>query len=112
MNNFLFGLKNVWNNLTITGSTLAANKIVWGFALGFFASTVIHLFVMSEHPSRIAPILTKSPEESYKKVNPPDPEHTLYKTFEHFLKEYRQVRIAALLAVIVLVAMVGLAVID
>ena len=54
MDNLLLGLHNIWMNTLTSLSRLLHEQLVWGFVLGFVASTMIHLFIMSAHANRSA----------------------------------------------------------
>ena len=103
MNNFFLGLASIWNNIASTAVTLFHQPLVWAFAGGFAASTMVHLMVISDHPKRIPHILTKSPEKSYEHLNPKDPDHANFKSFYHFLLEYNRVRIVALSTLLIII---------
>lgn len=104
MDNFIFGLQNLWSNIGNTALQLFQHQLVWGFAIGFVVSTIVHLLIMSDHPKRIPHILTKSLRDSYKHLNPKDSKAKHYKSLHHFKLEYHRVHISTLLTIFAMMA--------
>lgn len=101
MENIIFALQNVAINIQNTISVLLSRELVWGFAIGFLASTMIHLLIVSENPRLIPHILTKSKHKSFKHLSEKDKKGAYKWAYTTFQQEYDRVKMtfyAALLA--------------
>ncbi len=93
MENFIYGLSAFAYSIRLTILSLLRHQLIWGFAIGFFVSTIIHLFVATDAPRTIPTIITKRPEESFTKFAARSPEGTYLSSFTAFQKEYNRVRV-------------------
>ncbi|MBU1167126.1 hypothetical protein KKC60_01815 [Patescibacteria group bacterium] len=111
MDNFIFSLQNIAYNINITISALLRHQLIWGFALGFAASTLIHLFVITSNPRMLPTLITKKPAESFASLSTRNKKGTYDVPYSAFKREYDRVRIvlySVLLAflVVVIIALV------
>jgi hypothetical protein len=109
MNNLLFALQNSWLNFAQTVGVFAANPGVWGFVLGFGASTIIHLLVVADNPRSVAHIITKDMSVSYNTLAERKSDGTYETSYSQFEKEYNRVRIIFFSALLALIAALGIA---
>ncbi|PJC37023.1 hypothetical protein CO046_02875 [Candidatus Peregrinibacteria bacterium CG_4_9_14_0_2_um_filter_53_11] len=107
MNNVLFGVQNVGHNISFTLTSLLNSRMVWGFALGFLISTIVHVLVITERPRTIPTMITRSLEESYKQLNPGDTSHPEHRSIHIFGHEYRRVRRGVLLMGVAVAIVIG-----
>lgn len=102
MENFLFGLSGLARGLQHSIFAIFQHQLVWGFALGFAASTIIHVVVTAEQPRHIPHMLTKNKLSAFEKISPKDPDGTFLMSYTKFEHEYHHVRA---LAYVVLLAL-------
>jgi len=68
MENFRLGIEAAAYNLSSLLHTIIQYQLFWGFAIGFLVSTLVHAFLMSDHPSHVPYILTHGTDESFEKI--------------------------------------------
>lgn len=106
MENFLFGIENIAYNINSTTLALLRHPLVWGFILGFSASSLIHLFVITDRPTMIPQMLRKKPKESFETIAKSDESNTYLISYTKYRQDVNKVRIvfySALLAFLVVV---------
>lgn len=92
-NNFIFGLKAIALSIKFTILALIHHPMMWGFAIGFGASTLIHAFIISDNPRQIPMILRKPAPDSFKRLAPRLADGTYCIPYTQFQREYNRVRI-------------------
>lgn len=92
MDNFIFGLQSIAFTMRQTILALIQNQIVWGFAIGFAGSTIIHLLVSTEQPRHIPHILTKGASSAFNKVAQRDNSGMFLTSYTKFEQEYHRTR--------------------
>lgn len=93
MQNFLFGLQNMGYSLQLTVGLLLRQQLIWGFLLGFAASTLVHFIIISDHPEYIRYILTHSAPESFLRLTERNPNGTYTLSYSYFRREHNRVRL-------------------
>lgn len=92
MDNFIFGLQGLARGMYHTLGSVVQQQVVWGFAIGFAASTIVHMFVTAEHPRQIPHILTKPSVQAFDKVAPRNDKGSYMISYTTFDREYHRVR--------------------
>ncbi len=110
MENFLFGISALATSMRITIIALINHPLIWGFGIGFFVSTVIHMFIITDVPHAIPTMITRSSEHSFKKHAPKNEKGEYMVSFEAFQKEHLRVRIAFYLALLAFLFVIGISV--
>lgn len=110
MENFFFGLQNVAHSIAVTVRILVRHQLVWGIALGFLISTIIHLMILNDNPIPITDALTMPPHKSFDKHAEKDERGAYVSSYVGFLREYNKVRIVfySMSLVFLLVALTAL----
>jgi hypothetical protein len=90
--NFLFGLQNIAINIQDSIEVLASHQVVWGFALGFAASTIVHLVVITDNPRELASIITKDAAQSYQQASETDDAGTYKQSYAAYQQQYGRVK--------------------
>lgn len=109
MENFIFGIQAL--SITIKPILLAVvnHPLMWGFGLGFLASTMIHLFIITDIPHAIPVMVRKGPIESFQKIAPKNTKGDYLISYTDFQKEHVRVRIAFYLTILAFLVIVILA---
>ena len=68
MANFTLGIQAALYNLQSVVYSALQFPLFWGFALGFLISTLVHAFLMSEHPAHVPIILMHKTHRSFEKI--------------------------------------------
>ncbi len=110
MDNFFFGLQGLFSSAGITLYALLKHSLVWGFALGFCASTLIHLIILVGNPRFLPQILTKGPAESFSKIASRTNDGTYQTSYSQYAHQHHRVRTGIYLALIVLFGLILLAI--
>lgn len=93
MGNLLLGLQAIAHSINVTVIALLHHPVVWGFALGFAASTGTHLVVVGGNPRHTYHMLTKPPDRCYGLVCPPALDGTVARSYEDFCHDHHRVRL-------------------
>lgn len=109
LENFAFGLQAIAHSLTINVGALLHHPMLWGFAIGFSASTFIHAFIVSDNPRAIPQMLTKPALDTFKRVSPRLPDGTYCIPYSQFQREYNRVRIVFYSTFFAFLTVVGIA---
>lgn len=110
MDNFFFGLQNLLSSMSITLHALLRHSLVWGFALGFCASTFIHLLILVGNPRYLPHIISKGPSESFARLAPRSQNGTYETSYSQYAHQHHRVRTGIYLALAVLFALMLLAI--
>lgn len=92
MENFLYGLSSIARGMQHSIFAMFEHQLVWGFALGFAASTIIHILVTSDQPRHIPHMLTKDKFAAFGKISPKAPDGTFLMSYSKFEHEYHHIR--------------------
>lgn len=111
MDNFIFGAQNVAYNIKITLISLFQHQMVWGFAIGFSASTIIHLFIIADRPKDIPQIIRKSAPESFAALAKRDKKGTYQMSYSGFQNEYNRVRVLFYSSLLIFLIIIAIALI-
>ncbi len=84
--------------MSTTVIALIHHQLIWGFGLGFLASTFIHLFIATDVPRQIPLMVTKSAPDSFAKIAQRDERGAYIQSYTTFQKEHSRVRVAFYLA--------------
>lgn len=93
MQNFIFGLQNIAYSIQLTLTLMLRQQLIWGFVLGFAASTLVHLIVLSDHPEQLRYMLTQTAPESFLQLTDRQPNGTYTASYSYFRREHNRVRI-------------------
>lgn len=92
MENFIFGLQNIAYNISNTIFAIMRQHLVWGFAIGFGISTMVHLFLMTENPRHIPTILFHKQAKSFSQLAPRDANGSFQISYTQFQAEYNKTK--------------------
>lgn len=109
MDNFLGGFHAVILGLKDTLSQVTNYPLFWGFSLGFLTSTIVHAFLMSEHPRDVPKMLFQEQSKSFETLYAPSETGTYTKSYAEYSKMVRRTKILFFIAaslVLLLVIMV------
>lgn len=112
MVNFLFGVQALANYMAFLVRAMVYQPILWGFSIGFTASTMFYAFISSEDPRRIPHIITNPLHTSYAYASPQDQNGSYTLSYVHFQEEYNRVRIAFYGAVIAFLLVIAIALVQ
>lgn len=98
MDNIIFGIQAIGRSVSATTVALISHPLIWGFGIGFLASTSIHLFIVTDVPHAIPLMVTKGAPESFKRIARRDERGAYTQSYTTFQKEHSRVRIAFYLA--------------
>ncbi len=107
MDNFTFSLQALATSLKLTTLALLRHQVMWGFALGLVASTLVYAFVASENPRCIPAMMTRDERDAFMALAVRSPQGTYKTSFLSFQREYNKIRFifyTALLAFLLVVA--------
>lgn len=93
MDNFLFGIQSIAQGLKTTITLLAGYQMFWGFALGFFVSTLVHIFLITDNPRHVPTMLLYDPGVSFQKMQTKNQQGTYTASYAQFVKTVNKVRI-------------------
>ncbi|MBI4253069.1 hypothetical protein HY623_02745 [Candidatus Uhrbacteria bacterium] len=109
MENVIYGIQALGRSVSVTVIALLHHQLIWGFGLGFLASTFIHLFIVTDIPRAIPLMVTKSAPDSFQKIASRDEHGSYTQSYTTFQKEHSRVRIAFYLALNTLLLVILLA---
>lgn len=92
MDNFFFGLHSLGFGMYHNIIIILQHQLVWGFVLGFAASTIVHLLVSTEQPKHIPHMLTKTLPGAFLEIAPKNSKGTYELSYTKFEHEYHHVR--------------------
>jgi hypothetical protein len=69
MDNFLYGLEAILTNSWRSMIQLTQYQLFWGFAIGFFMSTLVHAFLATENPKQAAAMVLQKKENSFQSIH-------------------------------------------
>jgi len=98
MDNLLLGLRAVLLGSKDTLSRVAAYPLFWGFAVGFFTSTLVHAFLILDHPRQATDVLFSDKSTSFEKLYPARADGTYAKSYTDFSRMADRAKIAFLSA--------------
>lgn len=93
MENFLFGIESIGDNINDTTIALLRHPLVWGFVLGFGASALVHFFVVVEKPGTLPKMLSKKPADVFQEIQQMNKDGTYDVSYSKFQREVNRVRI-------------------
>lgn len=98
MNNFLEGIRAVFGGLMSLLVGVANYPLFWGFALGFFTSTLVHAFLMTDNPRQIPAVLFEDKSTSFEKLYPRKADGTYAKSYADFSQTAKRTKLLFSLA--------------
>jgi hypothetical protein len=93
MENFLFGIENIATNINSTTVALFRHPLVWGFILGFGASTLVHLFIVVDKPGVLPKMIAQKPTQSFREIASQNKSGVYSESYSKFRQEVNRVRI-------------------
>lgn len=106
MQNFFHAITASTQDVALFVSSVLANKLFTGFAVGMLVSVLLTGFIITKDPRRIPLILRYSSMESFQKIAPRRNNGVYDMAFIRFLKMYTQVRTLFLMAFVAFCVMV------
>lgn len=69
MNNFVFGVQAIARGMSNAIHYVTQFPLFWGFALGFVTSTLVHGFLISDHPKQLPTLLFHNKMRGFQKLH-------------------------------------------
>ncbi len=98
MDNFFLGLRAVLLEAKGTIAFVTAYPLFWGFAMGFLTSTLVHAFLIMDHPKQVADALLLDKSTGFSKLYPARPDGTFGKSYADYSRMVDRVKITFLSA--------------
>ena len=92
MDNFFFGIQAVVTGVIDLVRRITAYQLFWGFSLGFLVSTILHGFLLSDHPKFLPDMLLKDNATSFQKIFSQDSKRTYNQSFQLYVKNVDKVK--------------------
>lgn len=100
MDNFFLGLRAVLLGSKDMLSRVTAYPLFWGFAMGFFTSTLVHAFLIMDSPRQVSSVLFNDKATSFQRLYPPGKDGSFTKSYSDFSRMADRVKIAFLSALL------------
>ncbi|MFC1618024.1 hypothetical protein ACFL2B_01965 [Patescibacteria group bacterium] len=68
MDNFFFGIIAAGRSLGLMVESMVQYQLVWGFAIGFIVSGLMHAFLVTERPRSIPALLFKDKAKAFEEI--------------------------------------------
>lgn len=105
MDNFLHWLVAVYGGALMTIKQIVQYQLFWGFASGFFISTIVHGFLMSDNPRHIPSMLFDDKAVSFQKINARGEDQPYKASFFLFSKNVDKIKLTFGLGAFLLVVL-------
>lgn len=110
MENFIFGIQSLTTGMAQAILSVSQYSLFWGFAFGFFVSTLMHGFLITENPRQVPSMLLRSSAKGFEQLHKKGQSGAYEVSYAGYMKKASHVKFvfgAALtvFAIIVLVAM-------
>ena len=109
MDQFTFSVQALATSLKLTTLALLRHQVMWGFSLGFVASTLVYAFIVSENPRSLPTLLTQNERDSFLALANKTPQGTFKTSFLNFQREYNKMRFIFYTAVLAFLVVVAIA---
>jgi hypothetical protein len=106
MDNFLGGFHAVILGLKDSLSQVTNYPLFWGFTLGFLTSTIVHAFLMSDHPKNLPTMLFTEQSKSFEALYAKSEDGTYAKSYSEYSKMVRHIKILSLIAVSLILVLI------
>ena len=103
MDNFFLGLRAVLLEAKDTLSLVTAYPLFWGFATGFFTSTLVHAFLIVGSPKQMPDMLFMDKASGFEKLYPPRVDGTFGKSYADYSRMADRLKIAFLSAFLLII---------
>lgn len=87
MTNFSLGLHAIFSSLVLNLKELGQYRMLWGFAIGFFVSTIVYAFITTENPRNIPQMALQDKAIAFQAINKRAENASYDKSFVEFSKE-------------------------
>lgn len=95
-------MQAIYSGALLTVRQIAQYQLFWGFASGFFVSTIVHGFLITENPKNIPTMLFKDKAISFQKVNKRAEDQPFKASFFLFSKDVDKVKLTFGLGALIL----------
>lgn len=112
MDNFIYGLKAVWESGSVLLNQMIKYQVFWGFLIGFFAATMVYGFLMTEHPRQVASVLFQEKSKSFERWGKRRDDGTFSESFYAFSQKAERIKAAFLLAVLTLILFILITIVS
>lgn len=92
MENFVYGIQSITQGLSTTITIIGSYQLFWGFAVGFFISTLVHMFLITDNPRHVPAMLMYDKGTSFQKVNAMTEEGMYKVSYTQFAKTVDKVK--------------------
>lgn len=110
MENFIKGLQAIFGEAGNTLSAVTDYPLFWGFAVGFFTSTIVHAFLMTDHPQQVSTVLFQEKAKGFETLYPAKPNGTFTKSYSDYSKMADRVKTLFLIATFILTLLIFIAI--
>ncbi|GEM_PF-2297133 len=104
-----FALTGITMSLKYSLLELARHQTVWGFAIGFLASTGVHMVVLAEQPKDLPHLLRRDPSAAFLRIVTPSSEGAYAHSYMTFQREHRKIQTLFYSTLLVLLVIIVLA---
>lgn len=112
MDNFLGGFHAVMLGLVDTMAQVADYPLFWGFAVGFLTSTIVHAFLLTDHPRDIPTVLFQEKAKGFEQLYAPEKGSTYTKSYAEYSKTAHRTKLLFLIAASIVLLVVGIVLIK
>lgn len=113
MENFIFGIQSITTGMAQSIISVSQYSLFWGFGFGFFVSTLMHAFLITDNPRQVPSMLLRSPAKGFEQLHEKGQSGTYEVSYSSYMKKATHVKFVfgialTVFAIIVLVAMLQL----
>lgn len=112
MDNFLGGFHAVILGLMNTIAQVMDFPLFWGFATGFVTSTVVHAFLLSDHPRDVPTVLFQEKAKGFESLYAPVKGSAYTKSYAEYSKTAHRTKLLFLIAASIVLAIIILALVT
>ena len=92
--------------LKATLSQVTSYPLFWGFAVGFFTSTVVHALLLTDRPRDVPIVLFQEKAKSFEKLYSPQEGKTYTKSYAEYSRMVHRIKLLFLLAILILLVLI------
>jgi len=92
MENFLYGLKAIFKEFGFLAQEAAQQQLFWGFGLGFLVATIIHGFLITDHPKEVPRLLFGDAAKNFERLHQKADSGAYQVSYHDFVKRSNRVK--------------------
>ncbi|OGY85754.1 MAG: hypothetical protein A2233_02845 [Candidatus Kerfeldbacteria bacterium RIFOXYA2_FULL_38_24] len=109
MNNFILGIVAIVHGISNNVNQLVKFQLFWGFALGFFISTLVHAFLITDNPKHLPAMIFYDQSKSFEKISSRSKNGTYEVSFKRFVVTVNKVKFVFALSFALFILIIFLA---